>query len=115
MAVWGKSRDWANSLNPSGQANFSPGFFGADAPQVAMVGAPVEWEGDRSGQHECLQSSSHEPWVRMRAATSTITTHVASMGAAQQREAEVMLVLDEVRVHVGFTHCRSQNCGQSRF
>ena len=77
-----------------GDANFSPGFFGADDPQVAMVGSVV----DGKVQVQASTNVFNQAARTLGAYEGTHqydTTHVASTGAAQQREAEVMLVLDE--------------------
>ena len=77
-----------------GEANFSPGFFGADTPQIAMVGSVVDGKVTVQASANVLNQAART--LGAYEGTSHFdTTHVASTGAAQQREAEVMLVLDK--------------------
>ena len=77
-----------------GAANFSPGFFGADAPQVSMVGGVVNGKVTVQASTNVLNQAARTLGA-YEGTSQYDKTHVASMGAAQQREAEVMLVLDE--------------------
>ena len=77
-----------------GEANFSPGVFGADTPQVAMVGSVVDGKVKVEASANVLNHAARTLGA-YEGTTHYNTTHVASTGAAQQREAEVMLVLDK--------------------
>ncbi len=76
-----------------GEANFVPGFFGADAPVIAMTGQVVDGKVIVSGDTDVanyaartLESSSNPGQYA--------STHVGSLGGAQKRDVEIMLVLD---------------------
>ncbi len=74
-----------------GEANFAPGYFGADSPIIAMTGQVVDGKVIVSGDTDVtnyaartLESSSGQ----------FDTTHVGSLGGAQKRDVEIVLVLD---------------------
>ena len=93
---WGVNKDEGlpKLVEAVGQANFSPGLFGAEAAQVAMVGSPVDGKVSVQASTNVFNHAARTLGV-YEGTGQYNTTHVASMGSAQKREAEVMMVLDK--------------------
>lgn len=90
----GNGQGLAELVKVAGAANFTPGFFGAQAPQITMVGA-VE-----NGKVKVQATTDVFNNLARTLETPDNTgqyekTHVGALGAAQQRAAEVMLILDQ--------------------
>lgn len=77
-----------------GAANFAPGFFGAETPVIAMVGPVVDGKVTVQGSTNVFNQAART-MEAFQGTNDYDTTYVASVGAAQQREAEVMLILDK--------------------
>ncbi|MGB0909870.1 MAG: vWA domain-containing protein [Nitrospirales bacterium] len=76
-----------------GEANFSPGYFGADTPVIAMTGQVVDGKVLVSGDTNVANYAARTLETASTAGQYA-TTHVASLGGAQKRDVEIMLVLD---------------------
>ena len=76
-----------------GEANFTPGFFGASVPTVEMSGEVVEGKVIVTGNTDVTNYAARALATPQNAGQYD-TTHVATVGGAQKRDVEIMLVLD---------------------
>ena len=90
---WGDGTGLAPLVKAVGEANFTTGFFGAEAPQIAMSGAVVDGKVTVEGSTNVFNQVAK---ILDTSGTGAFDkTKVTSTGAAQKRDSEVILVLDE--------------------
>ena len=89
----GAGQGLAELVKIVGEANFTPGYFGADAPTIAMVGQVVDGKVIVSGDTDVTNYAARSMETASTAGQYA-TTHVGSVGGAQKRDVEIMMVLD---------------------
>ena len=89
----GEGEGLAELVEAVGEANFTPGFFGASAPTVEMSGSVVDGKVFVSANTDVTNYAARTLETAQTAGKYD-KTHVASLGGAQKRDVEIMLVLD---------------------
>lgn len=90
----GDGQGLSELVRVAGEANFTPGFFGANVPTIAMVGSVTNGKVTVQGSTDVFNNLARTLETPQTAGQYE-KTQIGALGAAQQREAEVMLILDQ--------------------